>query len=371
MHHAHRAQTGLSSTTTGCRGSALTGLIAWYQRNRRALPWRRTRDPYAIWVAEVMLQQTTVKTALRYYEPFLDRFPTVDTLASASEETVLAAWSGLGYYHRARNLLRGARHLATRHAGQFLPDLRATLAIPGVGLYTASAVLSIAYGLPLAVVDGNVRRVLARVFALRGQQWRRDSAYYNLATELLDHASPGDWNQAVMELGATVCTPTDPACSACPIASACEARRLGLQAELPEGTARRKPVPVTVAAALIQSGNRVLVVRRPDGAVLGRLWEIPQTALDAEGTQDLPRVLAESHGLAIVAGPLLAVVRHAITFRRIRVEVYAADLAGPLPLDAERVRWVTAAEIAALPISSMTHKILGASRRRQLPLALP
>jgi A/G-specific adenine glycosylase len=362
--------TARQGAQTLVRPSPLNGLIEWYRRNRRPLPWRKTHDPYAIWVAEVMLQQTTVKTALRYYEPFIERFPDAAALATASEETVLAAWSGLGYYHRGRNLHRGARHLIEHHTGGFPKDLRAALAVPGVGLYTASAVLSIAYGVPLAVVDGNVRRVLARVLALRGPAWQRDSSYYNLAAELLDHDAPGDWNQAVMELGATLCTPVDPACSACPLASACEAYRSGLQAELPEGRRQRRPVSVTVAAALIRSVERVLVVRRPEGRVLGRFWEIPQTGLDDNDEQGLARALAQRHNLRVTIGPLLAVVRHAITFRRIRVEVYAADMVGALPHDEEHIRWVTPAEMATLPLSSMTHKILDAAQRRQLPLSL-
>jgi len=178
-------------------------LLAWYDRNRRELPWRRTQDPYRIWVSEVMLQQTTVKTVLPYYDAFLKRFPTVVALAEEPEDEVLAAWSGLGYYHRARNLHRGAQHLAERHAGRFPRTLETALGVPGVGLYTASAVLSIAYGLPLPVVDGNVRRVLARLGALRGAKWRKDGPFYNRAQELLAAGSPGDWNQAVMELGGT------------------------------------------------------------------------------------------------------------------------------------------------------------------------
>jgi A/G-specific adenine glycosylase len=352
------------------RATTFAGLIAWYRRNRRHLPWRSTRDAYAVWVSEVMLQQTTTRTALRYYTPFLDRFPTVEALAHASEETVLAAWSGLGYYHRARNLHRGARCVLERHTGSFPRELRAALAVPGVGLYTASAVLSIAYDAPLAVVDGNVRRVFSRVFALRGREWQRDSAFYNLAAELLDRDAPGDWNQALMELGATVCTPVGPACPVCPIASRCEARRLDLQAELPEGRVLRRAVSVTVAAALIRSGSRVLLVRRPESPVLSRFWEIPQTGLDADDEKDLRRALAVRHSLDVAVGPLLSVVRHAITFRRIRVEVYGAELAGTPTLDTERTRWAASDELNALALSSMTRKILASVQRRQLPLPL-
>jgi A/G-specific adenine glycosylase len=342
------------------RRSRVAPLLDWYRRNRRRLPWRATADPYAIWVAEVMLQQTTVKTVLPYYESFLERFPSVETLAGATEHDVLAAWTGLGYYHRPRNLLRGARYLCEHHAGRFPEHLPAALAVPGVGLYTASAVLSIAYRKPLPVVDGNVRRVLARLFALHGPQWHTDGPFYNLAADLLDPAAPGDWNQALMELGATVCTPRDPACPACPLASACEARRLGTQDSLPERRTRRAPLPVTVAAALIESDGRFLIVRRDGDVVLKDLWEVPQTSLDSKGRIDLERELEERHGLAIRVGALLAVVRHAITFRRIRVEVYAAGLLRPARVSAGRLAWATADEIARLPSSSMTRKILRA-----------
>src|SRR5204863_4870065 len=198
-------------------------------------------------------------------------------LAKASEEAVVAAWSGLGYYHRARNLRRGAQHVALHHGGHLPRTLEAALAVPGVGLYTASAVLSIAHGVPLPVVDGNVRRVLARLFALRGPEWRADAAFYNRADELLDRPAPGDWNQALMELGATICVPRRPACPACPLRAPCAARALGIAEELPEGRARRAPVAVTVAAALVEEDGRVLLVRRGEGRLMGRMWEVPQT----------------------------------------------------------------------------------------------
>jgi A/G-specific adenine glycosylase len=347
-----------------------TPLLGWYRRNRRDLPWRRDHEPYRIWVAEVMLQQTTVKSVVPYYEAFLQRFPDAAALAAAAEETVVAAWSGLGYYHRARNLRRGAQHLVVHHAGRFPATLEAALAVPGVGLYTASAVLSIAYGVPLPVVDGNVRRVLARVFALRGPEWLRDGPYYNLAEEALDRASPGDWNQAVMELGATVCTPRHPACPACPVRSVCRARALGLEDRIPQARPRRDPVDVIVAAALVEKDGRVLMVRRAEGRLMGRMWEVPQTSLEARGLSDLARELLVRHGLAVVPGALLARARHTVTFRRIRVEAYRARLRRNVPADPERYRWVTTAELDSLPVSSMTRKILRGLSSPQIPLAL-
>jgi A/G-specific adenine glycosylase len=317
-----------------------------------------------------MLQQTTVKTATPYYESFVARFPTVQDLADAPEEDVLAAWSGLGYYHRARNLQRGARHLLTHHRGLFPGTLEAALAVPGVGLYTASAVLSIARRLALPVVDGNVRRVLARLFALRGPKWAKDAPFYNRAQEILDEDHPGDWNQALMELGATVCTPRKPACPVCPLRDGCQAYALSLQDELPESRTRRAPVQVTVAAAVLERQGRVLLVRRREGALMGRFWEVPQTSLDSRGRDDLERELREVHGLFVERGPLLGQARHAITFRRIRVEAYGARLQRePLP-DPDRLTWAAPEDLLRLPMSSLTRKIIRAVDGRQRPLGL-
>jgi A/G-specific adenine glycosylase len=345
-------------------------LLAWYERRRRDLPWRRRADPYGVWVSEVMLQQTTVKAVTPYYESFLARFPDVGALASASEDEVLAAWSGLGYYRRARNLHRGACHLVLHHAGEFPRSLAAALAVPGVGRYTASAVLSIACGQALPVVDGNVRRVLSRLLALRSDDCRGDAAWYDRAAKLLDRARPGDWNQALMELGATVCLPRNPACGDCPVRRRCAALARGLVGVLPETRPRRTPVDVKVAAALVEEGGRILLVRRPDGPVLGRMWELPQSSLESSGLPDLARDLAETHGLRVVTGALRVRTRHVITFRRIAVEGYAARLADSPPNDPQRLRWAHPDEIAGLPVSSLTRKLLDGLRVAQKPLPL-
>jgi A/G-specific adenine glycosylase len=358
----------MAASRKGPSPRALGGLLDWYRRYRRDLPWRDTRDPYAIWVAEVMLQQTTVRAILPRFLAFLDRFGTIDSVATAREEEVLAEWSGLGYYHRARNLHRAARLIKERHAGEFPRTLPAALGLPGVGLYTASAVLSMAYSAPLPVVDGNVRRVLARVFGLRGADWRKDSSFYNLASELIDTRAPGDWNQAMMELGATVCRPRRPACPVCPVRRLCMARREALVDQLPEARARRPTVAVTVAVALIRKGQQVLLVRRPSGRTLANMWEVPQTGLSSRGLPDLERELGEQYALAVAVGPLLATARHTITFRRIRVEVYAARLERELPRAADRFRWVSPSEMGALPIAALTHKIMRASAAAQLPM---
>lgn len=344
------------------------GLLSWYRRNKRDLPWRRTSDPYKIWISEIMLQQTTVKVAQPYYESFLRRFPSLHVLAEEPEEEILAAWSGLGYYHRARNLHRGAQHVAERHGARFPKTLEAALAVPGVGLYTASAVLSIAYGVPLPVVDGNVRRVLARLYALTGPEYRREAPFYNLAEQLLERKSPGDWNQALMELGATVCTPRKAGCPACPLRAHCRALAEDRVAEIPEGKAKRATVDVTVAAALVERDGRILLAKRPDGRLLGRMWEIPQTGLEPREDGDVTRQLEERYGLRIVPGALVVRARHAITHRRITLEGYRAQLHSTVPSDSERFRWVTPEEVTELPVSSMTKKLLRGLDSPQLPL---
>jgi A/G-specific adenine glycosylase len=355
---------------TGDLVSLRRALLEWYDREQRPLPWRARRDAYAVWVSEVMLQQTTVATVLPYYAAFLKRFPDLASLANAPLDDVLACWSGLGYYRRARHLHAGARVVQAEHGGHFPVDERAARALPGVGRYTAAAVLSIAHDQPLALVDGNVRRVLARLLLLRGPDWQRDAAFYAPADALLDRDRPGAWNQALMELGATVCTPRQPACGACPARAHCRAAAAGVAHELPEVRPRRAPVDVTLAAALIEHGGRVLLVRRPQGRLMAGLWELPQTGLESSGLPDLARELRERHDLHVAADTLVTVARHAITFRRIRAEAYRARLLRPVPADEARFAWVDPGQLGAWPLSSLTRKLLAGLRRGQLALAL-
>ncbi len=337
-------------------------LLGWYRLHRRDLPWRHTADPYRVWLSEVMLQQTTVATARPFYEAFLARFPDLEALAAAPLEDVLARWAGLGYYRRARHLHAAARELVARHGGRFPRDLDAALALPGVGPYTARAVLSIAYGVPEPVVDGNVRRVLARLLLLRGPAWRSERAFHEPAERLLSRGSPGEWNQAVMELGATVCTPRAPACADCPLARACLARAAGAQEELPEKKPRARPRAVLVTAALVARGGRVLLTRRHDGgAVLAGFWELPQAGLESP-TGDPAAELRERLGLHLRLGVLLGQARHAITFRRIRARVHAARLERPLPPGDGRWLWAAPEELAGLPLTTLTRKLLAAAR---------
>ena len=227
-------------------------LLSWFRQFQRDLPWRRTRDPYRIWLSEIMLQQTRVAAVIPYYEKFLQRFPDVHALATAPQEEVLRLWSGLGYYSRARNLQKAAQQIVAQHGGEFPKDVEYMLALPGIGNYTAAAILSIAFEKKLAVLDGNVARVLARLRAVRGdlrasQRWKE---LQEIASAYLDPKSPGDWNQAMMELGATLCTPKSPQCLLCPVNEFCEGRRLGIADSLPEKRKKRAPAIVTLAAAV-------------------------------------------------------------------------------------------------------------------------
>ncbi|MBI4346425.1 MAG: A/G-specific adenine glycosylase [Elusimicrobia bacterium] len=321
-------------------------LLAWYDRSRRRLPWRERPTPYRVWVSEIMLQQTQVATVLPYYERFLARFPTVSALADAPESEVLGLWAGLGYYSRARNLREAARRVWADHGGRFPDDPDAVRALPGIGPYTAGAILSIAFGKPEALVDGNVARVFARLFHLRGDAKSPTllKRAWELARVHVHKRRPGDWNQALMELGALVCVPETPRCADCPVARWCEARRLGLEESLPERARSRAPVDLAWKAFWIERGGRVLLWRRAeDERFLPGHWSLPE---------------ARHLGGAATAGARLGTVRHTITHHRIKVEVLAATVTrAPEP-----ARWVEGDEADGLLVSSLWKKALRTAR---------
>ncbi len=302
--------------------------MRWYDRHQRDLPWRRTQDPYAIWVSEIMLQQTRVAAVIPYYERFLERFPRVENLAEASESEVLSLWSGLGYYTRARNLQKAARQIA--QAGGFPRDYASIRALAGVGDYTAAAVGSIAFGLPHAAIDGNVRRVIMR---LAGDA-RVDVGA--LATELMDKRDPGRWNQALMELGAVVCLPREPLCSACPLALACVAKRREIQRDLPPP--KKKP-------AIVQKRRILLVIRRN-----GRILLTPSPRVS--GFWELPEVFS-----GVRLGPKLGTFRHAITNSQYHFEVREARIA----TRPRECRWWDETDLGNIPLSTISKKALHAS----------
>jgi len=308
------------------------------------MPWRGSKDPYRIWLSEVMLQQTQVATATPYYRAFLHRFPDLDALARAPIDDVLHAWAGLGYYRRARMLHAAAQVVAREHGGR-VPDTAEVFgALPGVGRYTMGAVLSIGYGRPLAVLDGNVARVLSRLEALPLAVKRPADArvLWTRAAALVPARDPGDWNQALMELGALVCTPRAPRCDACPARRWCAAFARGAVAAFPPAPPKRASERVRRAVALIARAGRVLMTRR-EGALLDGLWEPPGVEL-ADGMAAKPALVALLRALGLPARLAASGerVRHTITHRRIEVEVWRGTLTDAPPRGSKRVRWVSA-----------------------------
>jgi A/G-specific adenine glycosylase len=302
-------------------------LLAWYDANRRDLPWRSDADPYRIWVSEIMLQQTRVPAVLDHYARFLRKFPTVQSLAAARETSVLAVWSGLGYYHRARRMHQAAKLVA--RAGSFPRTAEAWRELPGIGRYTAAAIASIAFAEPVAVVDGNVERVLNRVFGVnRGREaaWQR-------AESLLDRERPGDFNQAMMELGATVCTPRTPQCQICPLRAWCVSR--GANDTRPQSLRKRKQLAYGLAC---RNGSVLLVQRPADASLMAGMWELP--------------TFPHSNG----DGPL-ARLRHSITDTDYEVSVFAVS-SEKLDTLAVNARWLTRRRWERLPLTGLARKIL-------------
>jgi len=339
-------------------------LLRWYDQNKRDLPWRHTSDPYAIWVSEIMLQQTRVETVLPYYEKFLGRFPTVEAVAQAEVEELLGAWSGLGYYRRARLLHQAARQLAA--AGKALPaGIKELRELAGVGAYTAAAIGSIAFGLVEPAIDGNSERVLARYLGLAADPKRGEGRERVAVTarNLLDKRRPGDSNQALMELGATVCRPRAPRCSGCPLEPSCQARALGNPEAFPAARARVSPTRVHRRVAVVQREGRVLLFRRSaTSGQLAGMWELPWVER-LEGV--LPEAQYEDrYGGCWRIGQGLGSVRHSITRRAFEIEVLAARL-GEADAIAEgpEAGWFTARDLEGLPKSSLVTKVLAVATR--------
>ena len=358
---------------SGAREEARAALLAWFAEHARDLPWRRTKDPYAIWISEVMLQQTRVETVLRYYERFLERFATVRALAEASEEDVLARWSGLGYYRRARLLHAGVKAVLAEHGGVVPRDAAARRALPGVGRYTAGAIGSIAFGLREPIVDGNVARVLSRLGEIDHAIGtpKSEATLWAEAAAWADHPEPGAVNQALMELGATVCTPSSPRCAECPIRPSCGANRSGRVEALPVPRVKKAPraVAVVALAARDRSGRVLLVKRERDaaassidglfegalfeGALFEGLWSVPLTEGEGRGAA---RALADAVGASLATTEPRALV-HVLTHRRLEVRVFEARLTRA-PRGA---RLVAPDALESLGVATLTKKVLGLS----------
>ncbi len=340
-------------------------LLTWYRQAGRQLPWRNIDNPYAIWVSEMMLQQTQVKTVLPYYERWLTQFPTVEALAAAELQTVLKAWEGLGYYARARNVYRAAQCLVRDYNGQIPQDFDQITALPGIGRTTAGGILSSAYNLPYAILDGNVKRVLARLVALPVPPAKAMNTLWDLSERLLDPKNPRDFNQAIMDLGATLCTRRQPDCPRCPWQQHCRAYNLNVQTEIPM-TESKAPIPhkhIGVAVIWNDQGQ-VLIDRRKQEGLLGGLWEFPGGKIEpGETVEDcVRREIQEELGITIAVGDLLCTVTHTYSHFKVTLNVHhCTHLSGePQPIECDEVRWVSLDQIEEYPFPKANIQIIEA-----------
>jgi A/G-specific adenine glycosylase len=338
-------------------------LLRWYATHARALPWRGARDPYRVWISEIMLQQTQVDTVIPYYRRWLKRFPTLKALAAAPLRDVLALWEGLGYYSRARNLHRAAQRVLADFGGRLPQTVAELRTLPGIGRYTAGAIASIAFNQDVAVLDGNVKRVLARVFNLVDDVSRPagEKKLWALADRLIPAGRAGDYNQALMDLGATICAPRNPICARCPVNKQCAAQKVGAQNERPI-TKKKAAVPhYAVAAGIIRQGGRVLIAQRPAHKLLGGLWEFPGGKREAGETlpECLQRELKEELGITVTVGEQRATLKHAFTHFKITLHVFEAVwVAGqPRAIEVAAFKWVWPNQLKNYPMGKTDRAI--------------
>ncbi len=338
-------------------------LLEWYAHHQRILPWRNHPDPYAIWVSEIMLQQTQVDAVIPYFERWMKRFPSLEVLANASQQEVLSAWEGLGYYSRARNLHHAAQKVMSEYNGEIPQDARSLQTLPGIGRYTAGSIASIAFNKNEPALDGNIRRVFARLFDIRepAHSAKSEKQLWELVTAHLPTGKAGDYNQALMDLGATICTPRSPACHLCPLTELCQARSLGVQEQRPV-TKKKAEIPhITVAAAIIERPPLVLIARRPQHGLLGGMWEFPggKRQDGEELTACLKREIGEELGVVIEVGEAFGIYRHAYTHFRVTLHAFRCSLlqGEPEPLEASEIAWVMPAELSDYPMGKIDRQI--------------
>lgn len=360
-----------SLTTTSLPNPAFSAsLLNWFDAYPTPMPWRGSRDPYRIWLSEVMLQQTRIAAVENYYARFLDRFPTVEALAAAPLDEVLKLWEGLGYYARARNLHRLAQQIVTEHAGQFPSSAEALQQLPGIGRYTAAAIASIAFDQAVAVLDGNVVRVLSRLIDLAEEvtQPRVEQQLWALAESLLPAMRPGDYNQALMDLGRTICTPRDPACRHCPVQRFCLAFARGTQ-HLRPVKKQKAPLPLIRAAAAVirDAEGRVLLVQRPAKGLLGGLWTLPGGRCEAEETyvDCLRRALLESLGVEIRVAEEMAATEQTLSHFRLRLRAFACEIVAGNVGSEVRHAWASPEELTRYSLGKADREIVERLERWQ------
>ncbi|OGN92519.1 MAG: A/G-specific adenine glycosylase [Chloroflexi bacterium RBG_13_50_21] len=340
-----------------------THLLSWYASHARSLPWRGHPDPYAVWVSEIMLQQTRVETAIPYFERWMQRFPSTQALANASMQEVLALWEGLGYYGRARNIYQAAQLVMKEYNGQLPEEPHNLRKLPGVGRYTAGAIASIAFGRDEPTLDGNIRRVVARYFNVSedARSTRGERELWGLAAQHLPIGHAGEYNQALMDLGASVCTPKSPDCTQCPLGETCQARKLGI-IELRPVFLPRPAIPHhVVTAAVITRDGRVLIARRLPHGLLGGMWEFPggKKQESEDLATCLQREICEELGVDIMVGMQIGVYKHAYTHFRVTLYAFMCTLVSgePSPIQAAEVRWVSPTEFPKYPMGKIDRRI--------------
>ena len=338
-------------------------VLAWYAREGRKLPWRGSPDPYAVWVSEIMLQQTRVEVVIPYFERWMKRFPGIPDLAMASEQDVLAQWEGLGYYSRARNLHKAARIIMEKHGGELPHDLAALRSLPGIGRYTVGAIASMAFRQDVPTMDANLRRVFARVFdvAEPADSPAGEEILWRLAEQHLPRGRAGDYNQALMDLGATICLSKKPRCLLCPLSILCQACRLAIQEERPVLKPKAVVPHYTVTAAVVGRNGKVLLAKRPSKGLLGGMWEFPGGKIEKDETFEacLRREIREELGAEIQVGLPFGIYQHAYTHFRITLHAFLCELTDgePKPIEAAELAWVRPVDLSQYPMGKVDRQI--------------
>jgi A/G-specific adenine glycosylase len=342
-----------------------TRLLNWYNKNKRILPWRGAVDPYAVWVSEIMLQQTRVETVIPYYEKWLKRFPTVHALAKASEQAVLNAWEGLGYYSRARNFHRAAKIVVEKHGGRLPRDLNELRKLPGIGRYTAGALASILFDMDEPALDGNLKRVYARLFDMTQpiDSTEGEALLWRIARKNLPKGRAADFNQALMDLGALVCLPKNPRCLICPVTMLCKARQRGTQGLRPvKKTKKAIPSRVHTAAVIIKRG-RVLLAQRPSNGLLGGMWEFPNARVDRDPAGELARSLRSAYKLRLRAKrgvPPLAIVEHTYSHFKVITYAFRCELSATASMG-KNLKWIALRDLKKYPMGRIDRQLAGKS----------
>jgi len=332
-------------------------LLNWYHHHGRNLPWRNHPDPYAVWVSEIMLQQTRVETVIPYFEKWMKLFPDVKTLANASERDVLNAWEGLGYYSRARNLHKAAKLTAEKFNGELPRDLIDLRSLPGIGRYTVGAIASMAFGMDEPTLDGNLRRVFSRLFDVSefADSPAGEKILWQLATQNLPKGKAGDYNQALMDLGTAICVPKNPRCLLCPLIEICESRKNGTQDFRPVLKPKKVSPHYIHAAAVIINRGRVLLAQRPPDGLLGGMWEFPNGRVNADPAKELTKVLNAAYNLKVKKKEALGVIQHAYTHFKVTVHAFRSDCA-PIPKN-KNLKWVRVTELDDYPMGKVDRQI--------------